>query len=481
MSADAQRALQLESEFLAGVQARLAEAQGTLLRGSMWERTSYDEVLRARELVQRHGGAREQLKAMPTNRRVALLGSERTWLFWRRRTGVAVASTLSPLEHYASGSTEPAPPTSLADLREHVKQLVGDGRVPVIVGVCSPSGFSEEARRTRLDLGNATVVLIEPDQHGGWQVGSADEHVDPRIIALFDPEDIEQKVGRVREEISARSADLLTGSLSTEQLAADLALPESLVRTAFVRIAETDPELRLTEQDGQLLLYRGAATDREERRSMSVMDRFRQIFSGDADDAEKINVLTERRAALNRRRERIYEDIAKLESKERDLVAEGKAATSSVPRRRIAAQLAQIRKDISRQNATASVLNQQIDIISTNIHNLTMIRQGESSKLPTTDELAENAAKAEEMLERLKADSDLVTGLETGLNESTMSEEELAILAELEGTDEPSEKLADPAVDDFADPSRESSSRSSHPAPPISEDRDRPERSRPES
>ena len=41
---------------------------------------------------------------------------------------------------------EPAPPVGLGMLKEHVKKLVGDGKVPHVVGVCSPSGFTDEAR-----------------------------------------------------------------------------------------------------------------------------------------------------------------------------------------------------------------------------------------------------------------------------------------------------------------------------------------------
>ena len=166
---------------------------------------------------------------------------------------------------------------------------------------------------------------------------------------------------------------------------------------------------------------------------MNVIDRIKQLFAGDGGEAEKINLLAERRASLAQRRDRIYSDIGQLEKKEAKLFAEGKAASSSVPRRRLAAQLAQLRKDIARQNTTAAMLNKQIDIISTDIHNLTLIQQGEMAKLPDTDELTDHAVQAEEMLETLKADSDLVESLETGLEEVLASEEELAILREFEG------------------------------------------------
>ena len=167
---------------------------------------------------------------------------------------------------------------------------------------------------------------------------------------------------------------------------------------------------------------------------MNVVDRIKQLFSSDGEEAEKINLLAERRAGLAQRRDRIYGDIGKLEIKEGDLLAEGKAATSPVPKRRLAAQLVQLRKDIGRQNTTAAMLNKQIDIISTDIHNLTLIQQGDMAQLPDTEELTENAVKAEEMLETLKADSELVGSLETGIEESLTSDEELAILQEFDGS-----------------------------------------------
>ena len=126
---------------------------------------------------------------------------------------------------------------------------------------------------------------------------------------------------------------------------------------------------------------------------MGVVERIKQLFAREGNENEKIQVLTERRAALAHRRDHIYEDITKLEKKEADLLAQGKAATSQVPRRRIAAQLAQLRKDISRQHTTAAMLNQQINIISTDVHNLTLIKQGEMAKLPSTEELTENAVQ----------------------------------------------------------------------------------------
>ncbi len=437
MTTDTQNVLKDEAEFLAGVEANFEAAKGKLFRGSSWQRSEADEVERLKGLMATHRRYdREALKSLPGNRRVAVHGFERAFLFWKRRTGVAIASVLTPLEHYASGADGEAPPIELGELMDHVRRLAGSKKVMHVIGVCSPSGFTEEARTARLDMPNATVVLAEPDGHGGWKMIATGEGVDPELLKLFDPEGSKAKIDRVREYVEERSADLLTGSLTASSVAGKVNLPEHLVRRCFETLDTSDPELRVAKKGGEMLLFRGAPVLRRERSSMNVIERIKQLFSTEGDEAEKINLLAERRATLAQRRDRIYEDIGKLEKKEAELLAQGKAATSSVPKRRLAAQLAQMRKDISRQNTTAAMLNKQMDIISTDIHNLTLIRQGEAAQLPDTEQLTEHAVKAEEMLETLKADSDLVSSLETGLEETLASDDELAILAEFDAPEE---------------------------------------------
>ena len=179
---------------------------------------------------------------------------------------------------------------------------------------------------------------------------------------------------------------------------------------------------------------------------MSFVDRIKDMFSKEGDEVAKINMLSERRAALAQRRNRLYEEIASLEEKESELLKQGRENKSAVVRRRLVAQISQLRKDIARQNTTANMLNQQINIISTDVHNLTLIQQGEAASLPDTQELTENAVRAEEMLETLKADSDLVSSLETGVGEALVGSEEADILAEFDEpvAAEPSAQGAEP-------------------------------------
>jgi hypothetical protein len=433
MTSNTLPSLQCESDYLSGVALNFEAAKGKLLRGSIWQSSRHDELDRLKGLMASHRNYdRELLKSLPANRRIVLHGFESRWFFWRKATGVAVASVLTPLEHFASGANGPPPPVGLGELLDHVRRLVTNPAVPNVIGVCSPSGFTEEARKTAPDLPNVTLVLVEPDGRGGWSTHEVGNSVDPRVLRLFDPERLGQKLERVRRVIDERSAELLIGGLSVSAVAQELGVSEELVRQGFEQEARRNPELKLTNRQGEYLLFRGAAP-REEIKVMGVIDRIRQLFSGEGQEAEKINLLAERRAALARRRDRIYEDISKLEKKEADLLAQGKAAKSEVPKRRLAAQLAQLRKDIARQNTTAAMLNQQINILSTDIHNLTLIQQGRMAELPDTAELTENAVRAEELLETLKADSELVGTLASGMETLSTSEEELAILREFEG------------------------------------------------
>jgi len=305
-----------------------------------------------------------------------------------------------------------------------------------VIGVCATTGFTDEAREAKLDLPNATVILIEPDDQGGWRTTPASGTIEPHVLKIFDPETTNEKIERVRSVVEEHSADLLTAGLSSSSLMNETGLEKDVVRRGLEKAATADPELKVAEKDGEFLLFRGAPVQPQEKKSMNVVERIRQLFSREGAEAEKMNLLAERRAALAQRRDRIYGDISKLEKKEAGLLAEGKAATSHVPKRRLAAQMAQLRKDIARQNTTAAMLNRQIDIISTDIHNLTLIQQGEMAQLPDTTELTENAVKAEEMLETLQADAELVGMLETGMETTLSSDEELAILKEFEGETE---------------------------------------------
>ena len=432
MNPYATRAAEIEAAFLAGARTNLEQAKGAELRGYRWSSTSPSQEARVRELVVAAGQDREVLRSLPKNQSYVLTGSQPRWFFWRRRASVAIASVLSPIEHYISGEGQPSP-IGLGDLVAHVKELVGEMDVPHVVGVCSPTGFSEEAKHSGLELPNVTLVLVEAREDGGWEVMPASPNATPAQCRLFDPEAVTQKLKRIRQEIDLRGADLLAGGLEASAVGRSLGLPTHLVAAAFEQAARDDPELKLSRRHDEVLLFRGAPAEMEDS-DMSMVDRIRQLLSGEGDEARKINTLSERRARLVQRRERLYADITQLEKHEAELLKEGREAASSTAKLRVASQIKQLREDMNRLNGTARMLGQQVDIISTHIHNLTLLQQGKMAKLPTTEDITADAVRAEEMLEELAGQAELTGSLNTMAAAGATSEEELAILKELEGT-----------------------------------------------
>ncbi len=438
MKTASEYACEVESEYMAGVRANLAEAGGTLLGGSRFEREEHDsaEAVRA-AMVDRRIYDRDRYGRMPRGCGFTMRGLDRRWLFGWRVKSVTIASVLAPPGPLLE-TDEPAPPVSMSELMRHVESLKTKNKAPHLIGVCSPGGFEEEVWNSPPQISGVRLVLIEPREDGGWRISKGLGTHDAKLCKLFDPERIGQKIGRVRQELEERSTDLLTGSVSAHSVAERLDLPQSIVEQAFEVVEKADPELRVSKRSGEMMLFRGApvASGREDG-SMSLSEWVKSLFSKEGEEAKKINVLSERRASLSGRLDRLYTDISKLEKKEGQLRDEGKATKVGVAKRRIAGQISRLRKDISRVNTSASILSKQINVISTHIHNLELAQTGTVAQLPTGEELTEAAVNAEQILEDLSASDDLVSSLEVNMAETSISDDEAAILRELEG--EPSE------------------------------------------
>ena len=465
MSEAAQRALSAETEFLAGVSSNLMHAANLLLRGHWFEKSERDAAEGARAaLIERGIFDRDMLKRLPTGRTIRWTGYERRLLFGRREVSVTIASVLAPPGPLLDG--KPAP-TTLAELAAHVRQLTAGVKSPAVVAVCSPAGFSDDVWTGRLDPPGVKVIVVAPHaSHDGWRSRAISSGVDERLVRCFDPEGVAEKLRRIQRELEERGGDLLVGGVSAQAIAQRLDLSPRLVEGALELMCREHPELRLTRHEGEVVLYRGAPVNHErEGRSMLVPDWLRSLFQKKGDEVRKINELSARRAALSQRRDRLYEDIGRLEVKEQQLSNEGKQTTSSIVRRRLAAQISQIRKDISRVNTTAAMLNQQINVISTHIHNLTLIQQGQMAQLPTAEELTEDAVRAEEMLEQLRADTEMIHGLETGVAETMVTDDEAAILKEFEAADAARAPAQPAAASPAAVPAQPASPAAARPAP----------------
>src|SRR6202044_948764 len=135
------------------------------------------------------------------------------------------------------------------------------------------------------------------------------------------------------------------------------------------------------------------------------------------ENEKKIAFLSERRTALMQQRDRSYEDINVLETQESKLRTDFKEAGSDLTKRRVTGQLLQLRKDIERRQQLLTVLNQQINVVSTHLHNLELVQQGQTAKLPEGEEMEANTEVAASV---------------GGVATAPMSQEEQALYEELE-------------------------------------------------
>ena len=141
---------------------------------------------------------------------------------------------------------------------------------------------------------------------------------------------------------------------------------------------------------------------------MPLIDRIRSLFARKGETEKKIALLSEQRTAFAQQLDRAYEEIGSLERRDASLRDDFKSATTEITKRRITGQLVQLRKDIERRQQLVSVLNQRVNVVATHLHNLELVRQDAQARLPDAEEIAQDAAAAEEMLAELQASTELV-------------------------------------------------------------------------
>ena len=74
----------------------------------------------------------------------------------------------------------------------------------------------------------------------------------------------------------------------------------------------------------------------------------------------------------------------------------------------------QLRKDIQRRQQLLSVLNQQINVVSTHLHNMQLQQQGKTASLPDSERWLPTPPAAENVLAELQADNELADSVSSG-------------------------------------------------------------------
>ena len=368
---------------------------------------------------------------MPVGEQLDVTLSRRRWGVWNQTVGHLRILCVSPTAELLKDQ-EPTP-LDAASVRRVLSSvpppLSGLGGHPVTTVLVSTAGFTADCAALATADGNRTLVLLEPDAAGGWSTHAPAIAKD--FAAAVNPEGQYEKLQRVKAAIDELSIDLLTGGISAEKLAQKTRLPLKVVESALKQHARESPGLRAKALDGRTVLYRESTPVASGGEPMPLMDKMKSLFGRRGEVERKAAMLAERKAALAQQRDQSYEDVGALEAKEAELRESFKENANPIARRRITSQMVQLRKDIERRAQLLTVLNQQINVVSTHLHNLTLVQQGSTAKLPPSEEIAEDAVAAEEVLATLQADSELADSV-GGHGVTGMSDEEQALYEELE-------------------------------------------------
>jgi hypothetical protein len=371
---------------------------------------------------------RELQNQMPVGETLDVTLSQRKLLLFNSTVGRLKAVCVSPTRSLIAG--QEAMPLKAGEVQKILAEIPPvAGGVPSTLVLMSTSGFAIEAHELAERRADRTVVMVEPNKAGGWTVFGPVET--KSLVDLFDPEADDSKRARVREEIEASQLELTGSGIASDRIATKTQLPLQLVESELKSQAKSSPGLVAKRLDGRVVLFRAGSVPTSKGGDMPLIDRIKTLFARKGENEKKIAFLAERRTALSQQRDRSYEDMTAMENREAGLRQQFKEAGGELTKRRVTSQLLQLRKDIERRQQLLAVLNQQINVVSTHLHNLELVQQGQTAQLPEGEEIAADAAKAEEMLAQLEADSELVASV-GGMASVGLSAEEQALYEELE-------------------------------------------------
>ncbi len=396
---------------------------------------------------------RDLQNQMPIGQTLDVALSQRKFLLFNSVVGRLKVICVSPSRALICGQSPQ--PLGTADVQKILSEIPPSlGGVPSTVVLMSTGGFTLEAHELADRRADRTVILAEPNQSGGWAVYGPVET--KSLVDLFDPEAEEAKRTRIRVEIEAGKMELSGSGVAGDKIAAKTRLPLQLVESELKSFARSNPGLAARRLDGRLILFREGNVPANQRSQSPLIEKLKTIFSRKGENEKKIAFLSERRAALSQQRDRSYEELAALEKQDVDLRGQFQVAPGELTKRRITGQLLQLRKDISRRQQLLSVLNQQADVVATHLHNLELVQQGQTARLPDGEEMAEDAAKAEEMLAELQADSELASSM-SAVATTSVSQEEQALYDELQNQTSAAAESVKPPAPPIASPNRPAS------------------------
>lgn len=340
------------------------------------------------------------------------------------------AQVLAPIEELVAGQTPgPVGREQVLDALARY-DLLPKREQPTAVVFASATGFTAEARALVHGGSAPTMILMGGREDGGWDVEMPESLTRSPWAKLFELESQDERLRRLLYHLDRNAGLLDSRGVSVPELAAQLGVPPEQTETLVRQACRNDSRLLTVVHDGTIHLCRSPLAD--EGHTMSLWSRIRKLLGLKPTIAEQVRLLTAQRVQLEQQRHELDQRLDALEKDERESVERGAAARTDVERKQLAAKLVRTRRQLRRVRAQANQFSQQIDIIGTHIHNLTLAEQGKKVALPNAEELTQVAAEAEQTMAELAANADLAVSVEVGAQSELMSEEEESILAEFQ-------------------------------------------------
>lgn len=299
---------------------------------------------------------------------------------------------------------------------------------PDAVVLASATGFSPEARALVEARGQPALVLIGGREDGGLDVALPSAIQKSPWAELFALESADDRLKRLMYHLEQDAAVLDSRGIPLRDVAARLGMPPEQVEQLIRHACRTQSRLMTVVHDGVTHVCRTPLA--EEGDSMSIWSRIRKLLRLKPTVAERVREMTAQRVQLEQGRHGLDQKVEKLEAEERQALQQGAAAVSDAERKQAAGRLMRVRTELKRQRTQAQLLTQQIDIIGTHIHHLTLAEQGRRLELPAAEELTREAAQAEQVISGVAANADLARSIEVGAATPMMQEQEAAIMEE---------------------------------------------------
>lgn len=460
---------QFEEQFLGQARARA----GALIKGALpADRVVIDSMSDGIDAVRDELSRleiydRDLLETMPGTRtlRFAFKRGVLGGLFHRTVSRLRV-QVLAPIEALARGETPgPVGRERVLDALARYELLPRRER-PGAVAFASATGFTAEAKALVEASGPPSVVLLGGREDGGWDVAMPPTVKGTAWAKLFELESQDDRLKRLLYHLDQEAVLLDSRGISIPALAEKLGLPTAQTEALVRRACRARPRLMTVVHKRTIHVCR-TPLGAEEGNAMSIWSRIRKLLRLKPTVAERVRELKEQQVKLEQQRHEHDQKIDALETQEREVLQQGAKASGAAERKQLVSKLKRVRRDLGRSRSQANMFTQQIDIIGTHIHHLTLAEQGKRLELPKAEDLTTGAAEAEQVTAELAANADLARNIEV-TGESPLSEEEdAAIMAEFEQLAE-SQSAAEPAATEAASGSAEPVADSAAP-PPIPE------------